>query len=164
MGCKEILKLRAKRKDGQGWAYLQCVCKNGYFTLEPELDCKIIPKTIGLYSGDKDKNGREIYQGDIIRRHTSHFFDKGTKDEYESKSTDTLEVVYNNNSFGFIYRSYNVGTCEPGVLYGKESDDLHGVIEQSVKYNQPYAIIGNVIDNPELRRDKPEKTINVICI
>lgn len=87
----------------------------------------IKPKTVGQYTGLKDKNGKNIYEGDIIHYFITHWIN-GCPVEREEKRL----VSY---SDGCFWLTDNKG--DDALFFVREEDD-------------EIEVIGNIHENPEL--------------
>lgn len=94
---------------------------------------EIIPETVGQYTGLKDKNGKKIFEGDIVR----------LTDEHNEIEWTAVVVFGNPNG------EYNWGwqLKAIGEFDGNKDILLWVDMEESGAY---FEIIGNIHDNPEL--------------
>ena len=94
------------------------------------INCFVIPATVGQFTGLTDKNGRKIFEGDIVRR-------------FNSKKQEVMRyaVKWNTDCCMFVL------ICEDTYLGEYDSDF-------TVFYGEEFEIVGNVHDNPELRKEK----------
>ena len=93
-----------------------------------ELKHRVDAETIGQFTGLHDKNGKEIYEGDIIRA-------------YGSKGDEIKHIVeYSDKEAMFCTK-----------LIGAEM--LGGSITQRWLNEFEFEVIGNIYDNPELLKE-----------
>jgi len=148
---RDIL-FRGKRADGTGWAYGDLIqhegsCTIGYnFTYTDHqtgisenryYEAAIIPETVGQYTGYKEKEGKMIFDGDILNPPDSDY---------------TYCVVRWNEKYAafVIYGYYHPMYFNEGG--GEEfASDLSSE-EHTMVFGQEeeFDIIGNIHDNPEL--------------
>lgn len=105
------------------------------------VDEEVIPETIGQYTGLKDKNGKEIYEGDILRG-DEYPFNCDSVDNYFAK------VVWADKVCGFYILTHkNPNSTVSGIFHGNWSQ----LDEEDIK---SFEVIGNIYDNPELIKEE----------
>lgn len=112
---KREIKFRAKETSGKDWCY--GIMHNEGINLFP---VSVDMETIGQFTGRNDKNGKEIYEGDILRH----------------LNGNTFQVLYSNRTTSFILIS--ISHKEVGL-------DL-GIYDTE----NCFEVIGNIYDNKEL--------------
>ncbi len=92
---------------------------------------KVIPKTIGQYTGLTDKNGKKIFEGDIC---------EVTTFTYEGEDIQLLgEVCFKHCSF---------------VFQDLKHPDIEVLFLSVCDFDTDVEVIGNIYDNPELIGDE----------
>lgn len=116
-GSVFIINSKSLRNDYYTWYY---------YAFEEVIEVE--PETVGQYTWIKDKNGKEVYEGDIANVH--HFDPMGNDIRYIGLVQFSVywwtQIVRPNGEFDFV-REYE---------YGRHEESLE--------------IIGNIFENPDL--------------
>lgn len=131
---REIL-FRGKRQDNGEWV-------EGFFAQSGEMTYilidndfavgyvkmkEVVPKTVGQYTGLTDKNGKKIFEGDIVRYRPEYW------SEPHWSVVEYCADKWNYPAFDLKDHDY-------------ESNGLQSAHEEGVELE----VIGNIHDNPEL--------------
>lgn len=119
--------IKFRAKHGKEWIYgdLHLMSIRPHIHPDPFTLKNIDIETIGQYTGLKDKNGKEIYEGDIIGCHNPNI----------------KHLIFFNEKQGRFM----------AALDGDIENDYYGVcgLDDS-RWNATKEVIGNIHDNPEL--------------
>lgn len=135
------IRFRGKRVDNGGWVYgflvrrpsaVQIGSTSPWAIIVPPSDPDdsggeywVVAESIGQYTGLKDKNGKEIYEGDIITTDLERPY---------------LIVEYRNGAF--------MSNCNDGLE--DYYDIFFGTSEEPKEVYKYGEVIGNIYENPEL--------------
>lgn len=104
------------------------------YTYDPVEKFPVYRDTVGQYTGLLDKNGKRIFEGDIIRTHYAN-----------AENADFVEqVVFHNGQFCGMYEK---GTVK---AFAALPDGVPHVPGDKSVYMDWCEVIGNVYDNPDL--------------
>lgn len=158
------IKFRGQRTDNKEWIIgdlcksisgLPCIMPNAFFATREFEDAEedkpqvisdslaiggffpVIPETVGQYTGLKDKNGVEIYDGDIVN---FHIF------------TQELGINYGVSEGEKEFKGY-ICFEELGLAFKQSEEDeewFYLVYSPGMIHEESFEVIGNIHSNPEL--------------
>lgn len=139
-----VIRFRGKRKDSKEWVYgdLHTLCGHIHIHVTPFDKYNIDRATVGQFTGLKDKTGKDIYEGDILRSDTYPYSFEEGKDNYYAvvwwSDDDAAFVTETRVASHAKVKGISNGNCEYlGELLLKEEDSV-------------FEVIGNIHDNHEL--------------
>lgn len=131
------IKFRGKRLDNGEWVYGDYHHRAGgvhcIIDMQPDFQGKVEyviiqvdAETVGQFTGLHDKNGREIYEGDILRGNCGHGEVRHLISFYDMTASFVAEILPDNDINDY---------CTASQIW-------------ILKYSKE--VIGNIHDNPEL--------------
>lgn len=157
---------RGKRKDTGEWVegspidkdyILQYIDLAEYWELltsDHKVTCRayeVIPETVTQFTGIRDKNNKDIYEGDFIVGERSYMSSRGYKSK---KYPDRIKVIcvleWDSDRAGWL--SKEIGPIQEHKEADKEAPyhQYHTSIGASNGIADWVEVIGNCFDNPEL--------------
>lgn len=128
---REIL-FRGKAKNSGEWVYgfYTCVDELCFITLSQTYIDKVEvdPKTVGQYIGINDRNGKKIFEGDLIMD-MHHSYRNGF---------GVVEWLDDICAFGITYKNYD------------SSHTFNGLLRAGNRNKFAVMVAGNIYDNPKL--------------
>lgn len=102
--------------------------KNDYYWIDVDEDSyQVDPETIGQYTGLKDKNGKKIFEGDIL------------------KVVPKERAIDNQDHYDYIVFSNGCFCMANALMFGE------------LTYGCDYDVVGNIYDNKELLEEEDAK-------
>lgn len=126
---------RGKLKDNGEWVYGNLFIPDNHDkpveiligTNAVRISYEVIPETVGQYTGLTDKNGKKIFEGDIVEGHCHSQW---------NHRLQRCAIVYDRDSFKSRH-------------YLNYLNEEH-YFEYKVLFSKDVVVIGNIHDNPKL--------------
>ena len=162
---REIL-FRGRRRNGE-WIEGNYIFWNKKHCIYDGIYYEVLPETVGQYTELCDKNGKKIFEGDILKgkhqwRNWNTSFGNDEKDFLEQKIRGAYGKYIDKTANEFIkrryhyFRNYAVEYYAPYGGYRVRNGGQFHRLDKSYIFNRELEIIGNIHDNPELLRKEDE--------
>lgn len=152
------IKFRGKNIHTGEWLYgdyhregkMHYITKSGDYLREyAPIEFIVDEKTVGQFTGMLDKNGKEIYEGDIIRLDCHAWLD------WKEIESVNAEIVYDNGTFEARWKNPDAGKPYPFQSPEDEEDvEAEYVCEFVGNLPNTIEVIGSIHDNPDLLNGK----------
>ena len=133
------IKFRGKRNDQDEWVFGDLIEENGGDTYIVQANIiqwkqfEVDPDTVSQFTGLVDRNGKEIYEGDVLE------YDTGKR----------YIVIYSTEGLDSNTNDFYIG-----AFMLKDDRNFHELICSVTRPYRYAEIIGNIHDNPELLNEK----------
>lgn len=147
---KREIKFRGKRVNGGEWVYGMTI-SNGtikrkandvFFEIAENKWVRVLPETLGQYTGLKDKKGKEIYEGDILRFTVPDGSIRHFVVEWATEDRKLMAIS------GFEHNGFNIRIS--GWCFNWNGMRLYPNVIDGIPDNEEMFVVGNIHDNPEL--------------
>ena len=154
---RELL-FRGKTSDGE-WVegdVLQTRYHSGHieYQIMPQTPVSsaypVIPETVGQYTGLTDRNGKRIFEGDIVRYNTYDDFDCQSVVKFGEYNQDGSAGEYSASKCIGFYVYVDNFTCPDWCEYGSNCFSNYLKQQNILEVARYCEVIGNIHDNPEL--------------
>ena len=148
------IKFRGRSLDGKEWyhgdleynrvdniARIHTYDKDGYYIRQYYVN----PDTVGQFTGLQDKNGKEIYEGDIITSTDDPFMDEGKTNYMGIVSCDTHDAIGE-----FYVMLYVTKESERRGISNFTNKSFYDLQMENVE------VVGNIFDNKGMFRDSDD--------
>lgn len=148
------IKFRSKRLDNGEWIYGDLIhIDKSEIGIVTDYDhwqgCRVDPETVGQFIGLLDRNGKEIYEGDIIRIDSHSWLD------WKEFDGVNAEIVYDNGTFEARWKNPDAGKPYPFQNPDDEEDvEAEYVCEFIGNLPNTIEVIGSIHDTPDLLNGK----------
>ena len=157
---REIL-FHGKRADNGEWVegdLLQTRYHSGHieYQIMPQTPVSsaypVLPETVGQYTGLTDRNGKKIFEGDIVRYNTFDDFDCQSVVKFGEYNQDGSAGEYSASKCIGFYVDVDNFTCPDWCEYGSNCFSNYLKQQNILEVARYCEVIGNIHDNPELLR------------
>lgn len=145
---ERVVKFRGKDVDSGAWhygslnVYPNGMCDIVVFDDGEMLEYPVLPESVGQFTGLHDKNGKEIYEGDIVRNK-----------EIGGYGLEYLGVVrYYEEDCRFGIDTTAINKFTKRVLFSVGESIINDG-HYTITYTNEYEVLGNIHDNPNLLTD-----------